>query len=86
MPTINEIYDFLNAKAPVSIKMDFDNPGFLVGDGAWETNRVLLALDITDWVVEEAARGRAASSRTIRCFSASKVCRAASPWGPAPSA
>ncbi len=56
MPTINAIYDFLNAKAPVSIKMDFDNPGFLVGDGAWETNRVLLALDITDWVVEEAAR------------------------------
>ncbi len=54
MPTIHEIYEYLNQKAPVAYKMDFDNPGFLVGDGAWETKRVLLALDITDWVVEEA--------------------------------
>ena len=55
MTKIGEIYDFLNKKAPVEWKMDFDNPGLLVGDAEWETERVLLALDITDWVVEEAA-------------------------------
>lgn len=51
---IREIYDFLNQKAPVSYKMDFDNVGFLVGSGEWETTRVLLSLDITNEVIDEA--------------------------------
>jgi dinuclear metal center YbgI/SA1388 family protein len=35
--------------------MDFDNPGFLVGNGEREVTRVLAALDITDEVIDEAA-------------------------------
>ena len=54
MKTAGEIYNYLNYKAPISYKMDFDNPGFLVGNAAWEVKRVLLALDITDWVIDEA--------------------------------
>lgn len=54
MRTVKEIYDFLNSKAPVAYKMDFDNPGFLVGNGSWQVEKVLLALDITDWVIDEA--------------------------------
>ncbi|MDD6188712.1 MAG: Nif3-like dinuclear metal center hexameric protein [Clostridiales bacterium] len=54
MRTVKEIYDFLNSKAPVAYKMDFDNPGFLVGDGSWQVEKVLLALDITDGVIDEA--------------------------------
>ena len=33
MVIINDIYTFLNEIAPVRYQMDFDNAGFLVGDG-----------------------------------------------------
>ena len=59
MATVNDIYDFLNDLAPVRYQMDFDNAGFLVGDGSAAVERVLLALDITDDVIAEAAALRA---------------------------
>ena len=55
MATVNDIYDFLNDLAPVRYQMDFDNAGFLVGDGSAAVKHVLLALDITDEVIAEAA-------------------------------
>ena len=55
MATVNDIYAFLNDLAPVRYQMDFDNAGFLVGDGNAAVERVLLALDITDEVIAEAA-------------------------------
>ena len=54
MTKIRDIYDFLNALAPVSLKMDFDNVGLLVGDYDAEAEKCLLALDITDEVIQEA--------------------------------
>lgn len=33
MAIVNDIYAFLNEIAPVRYQMDFDNAGFLVGDG-----------------------------------------------------
>ena len=54
MATVREIYDRLAEKAPLEMKMDFDNPGFLVGRGGAEVRRVLVSLDITDDVIEEA--------------------------------
>lgn len=33
MAIVNDIYTFLNEIAPVRYQMDFDNAGFLVGDG-----------------------------------------------------
>ena len=54
MTKIRDIYDFLNALAPVSLKMDFDNVGLLVGDYDAEAGKCLLALDITDEVIQEA--------------------------------
>ena len=55
MATVNDIYAFLNDLAPVRYQMDFDNAGFLVGDGSAAVEHVLLALDITDDVIAEAA-------------------------------
>ena len=55
MATVNDIYAFLNDLAPVRYQMDFDNAGFLVGDGSAAVERVLLALDITNEVIAEAA-------------------------------
>ena len=36
--------------------MDFDNAGFLVGRGGREVGKILVALDITEEVAEEAER------------------------------
>lgn len=54
MTKVRDIYDYLNALAPVSLKMDFDNVGLLVGDYEAEARKCLLALDITDGVIQEA--------------------------------
>lgn len=50
------IYNYLEELAPAALKMSFDNVGFLVGDKATEVNRCLIALDITQNVISEAAQ------------------------------
>lgn len=59
MVTVNEIFELLNKFAPVERKMDFDNVGFLVGSGEDEVTKILVALDITDEVVQEAIEEKA---------------------------
>lgn len=54
MATVNDIFHFLDEKAPFSLQEDFDNAGFLVGRGEAEVHRVLVALDVTEEVVGEA--------------------------------
>ncbi len=54
MVIVKDIYAFLNELAPVQYQMDFDNAGFLVGDGGTVVENALLALDITDDVIAEA--------------------------------
>ncbi len=54
MPTVGEIFEYLNRKAPVETKLDFDNVGLLVGAPEWEADTVLLSLDITGPVIREA--------------------------------
>ena len=54
MTTVADILDVLEALAPTGMKMDWDNVGLLVGDPAQEVRRVLVALDITQGVAEEA--------------------------------
>lgn len=55
MITVNDIFEFLNELAPVELKMDFDNVGILVGSKSAAVNRAVIALDITDDVISEAA-------------------------------
>lgn len=50
----NDVYDFLCTLAPLELQMSFDNSGFLVGDKNAEVHNVLLALDVTDAVIDEA--------------------------------
>lgn len=54
MATVKEIYDFLNTKAPFDSQLGFDNSGLLVGRGDVQVSRALIALDITEKVVQEA--------------------------------
>lgn len=53
--TVQNIFDTLNALAPVESALEFDNPGFLVGERSKTVTKALVALDITEAVVEEAA-------------------------------
>ena len=55
MTTVKDVLAFLDSKAPLTTQLGFDNAGFLCGDAAAEVRRVLVALDITDGVIAEAA-------------------------------
>lgn len=52
--TVEEVFAFLDKKAPFEIQEGFDNAGFLVGRKDAPVSKILVALDITEQVVEEA--------------------------------
>lgn len=54
--TAQQIYDEIDRIAPFYTQADFDNCGLLIGSGAQEVDCVLLALDCTGAVVEEAVQ------------------------------
>ena len=54
-----ELIEKLEELAPKSLACDWDNPGFLAGRGDKEIKKVLVALDATDRVVEQAVREQA---------------------------
>lgn len=55
MTTVSNIYTYLNALAPQSRSMDWDNGGLLCGRGSKEVHRILVALDPFEDVAMEAA-------------------------------
>ena len=54
MPTVNEIYEYLSIIAPIGLKMEDDNVGFLVGCAGADASKILVSLDITNDVITEA--------------------------------
>lgn len=56
MATVKGIYAYLNEKAPFDSQMSFDNAGFLVGRSDKQVKRILVTLDITEAVANEAAQ------------------------------
>lgn len=59
MSKIKDIIEFVEGFAPLSLAMDFDNVGLLVGDSDTEVRTAVVALDITPEVVNEAAENGA---------------------------
>lgn len=55
MAKANDIYKALDQLAPFENALSFDNAGFLAGSRDMEVERVLLSLDITGPVIQEAA-------------------------------
>lgn len=55
MTTVADVLAHLHAWAPPGQKADFDRVGLQVGDSSAEIDRVLIALDLTPAVVDEAA-------------------------------
>lgn len=56
MTTVGQIYDFIDGFAPFRNQDGFDNSGLCVGSRGQEVRRVLLALDATVSVVDEAKK------------------------------
>ena len=54
MSTVREVEQMLFAWAPRELAMEWDNVGLLVGDPDAPADRILVSLDITEAVVEEA--------------------------------
>ena len=54
MTKCGDVFSFLCELAPTELQMDFDNAGFLIGRKDAEVSKVLVALDVTEAVVEEA--------------------------------
>lgn len=55
--TVKRIYEMLCEHMPLSLSENWDNSGFLVGEANREVGRVLVSLDITADVVNEAIEG-----------------------------
>lgn len=54
MTTVQNVYDYMQQLAPEELKEPWDNVGLLVGRSGNPVSKVLLALDITRYVIEEA--------------------------------
>lgn len=59
MTTVREIYDFIDEFAPFGTQDGFDNSGLLVGDGGDPVTKAAVCLDVTNDVIDEAARSGA---------------------------
>ncbi len=57
MTTVKEVEQLLFDLAPCELAQEWDNVGLLVGKGDREVRKVLVALDITEDVVDEAIAG-----------------------------
>lgn len=51
-----DIFNYLCSLAPLELQLEFDNAGFLLGDLDADVKHVLLSLDVTDAVIDEAIR------------------------------
>ena len=59
MTTVSDVFETICAWAPLELQMDFDNSGFLAGHREAPVSKVLLTLDVSDAVIDEAVREKA---------------------------
>jgi dinuclear metal center YbgI/SA1388 family protein len=53
---VKSICELIELVAPLSLQESYDNAGLLVGDSQTEINSILISIDITEEVIEEAIR------------------------------
>ncbi len=59
MPTLKDITNFLETFAPLVLQESYDNAGLITGDINSEIKSILVTLDVTEKVVEEAIQKKA---------------------------
>lgn len=52
--TVQDIWNWLDERAPFATQTAYDNAGLLIGDASWEVTGIHAALDVTDGVLDEA--------------------------------
>lgn len=57
--TVQDIFELLQQKAPLALAEEWDNAGLLVGDGKTEVKTVVVALDVTNAVIDRATEAHA---------------------------
>ncbi|MFC2111220.1 YqfO family protein [Bacteroidota bacterium] len=55
---IREIITYIESIVPLSYQEDYDNSGLIIGDRNAEVRKVLIALDVTEKVIDEAIDGK----------------------------
>ena len=55
---INDIVSHLETIAPLSFQESYDNSGLIIGDIFWEVTSVLITIDTTEEIIDEAIRKR----------------------------
>ncbi len=58
MPTIAELIDAFDKFAPEYYANDWDNVGLLVGSASWDASQILLTIDLTEEVMQEAIQNK----------------------------
>ncbi len=56
--TVDSLCEVMGRIAPIRAAAERDNVGLLVGDSAWPMKRILLTIDLTGPVLDEARRGK----------------------------
>ncbi len=56
MSTVKDIYSFLDSIAPFSTSAPWDNTGLLVGDENKNVKKVMISLDVTDDLIDQATK------------------------------
>ncbi|MDD6489013.1 MAG: Nif3-like dinuclear metal center hexameric protein [Clostridia bacterium] len=56
MTTVQKIYEYIDSIAPFETAMSFDNVGLLVGNPQQTVTKVLVTLDVTSKVIDEAVK------------------------------
>lgn len=55
---LSEIVNFFNEKAPLVLQESYDNSGLLIGDASKDISKVLISLEVTNEVIDEAIKGK----------------------------
>ncbi len=53
---VADLCEFLESSFPLSLQEEYDNSGLLVGDRDMNINNVLISLDLTEEIVQEAVQ------------------------------
>jgi len=56
MTKIREVLDYIESFAPLSLQESYDNAGLLIGSDLWDVTGVLICLDSTEEVLDEAVK------------------------------
>ncbi len=54
--TVNNVTAYLEGKAPLSFQESYDNAGLTTGNPEWTVSGILITLDITEEIIDEAIR------------------------------